>query len=202
MKKQKLIRPILGAAMLCTVAAFAPVARAQTAPPATKPTPAPLPIAPPNKGYTMLLTTDAQVPIPSLFALRGSLKADKKTLKVGESITFTYSVTNTSKTNPLLVNFSSGQRFDLLITRSGGGAPVWQFSKGRMFTMALGMVTFAPGETKTFTATYKPTTNEIKPGGSYVATIYLIPLIKEKTNYDGIDNTLYAHANLSLTAAK
>lgn len=125
------------------------------------------------RNRTPLTTPGTQITPPAFVALRGSLQADKKTLKNGEAVTFTYSVTNTSKTVAQTVRFSSGQRFDIVVTTKGTTAPVWQMSRDMMYTMSLGSVTFAPGETKTFSGIWKPESGTIKPGASFVATAYL-----------------------------
>ena len=108
--------------------------------------------------------------------LRGLLTADKP-IRSGETITFTYSVTNQSKAERTL-QFSSGQRFDLVITN---GDPktrqtLWQMSREKMYTMSLGSVTFAPGETKTFTASWKPDAATIAAGAVCRVEAFLTPM--------------------------
>ena len=111
--------------------------------------------------------------------LRGLLAADKP-LRSGETITFTYSVINQSKAEQTL-QFSSGQRFDLVITVTPTGDPktrqtLWQMSREKMYTMSLGSVTFAPGETKTFTAAWKPDADTAAAGAICRAEAFLTPM--------------------------
>ncbi len=61
---------------------------------------------------------------------------------------FTLTVRNTSG-QPQTLTFRSGQQFDFEILDAQGNV-VRAWSDGRYFTMALGSLTFAPGETKTF----------------------------------------------------
>lgn len=61
-------------------------------------------------------------------------------------------VTNPSN-QPVVLEFSSGQRYDFAV-RMVGGAEVWRWSADQMFTQALGTQTIGPGATVDFTETW------------------------------------------------
>jgi hypothetical protein len=70
-----------------------------------------------------------------------------------DSAVFSLQVTNTAS-GPLPLSFSSGQEFDFIVLR--GGQEVWRWSGEQMFTQAFRSETLAPGETRTYTATWAP----------------------------------------------
>ena len=105
--------------------------------------------------------------------LHGTLKADKTQIKPGEPITFTYEVTNTGKTEQT-VRFSSGQRFDIIVTQNG--KTVYQMGREKMYTMSLGQIVLAPGKTQAFTETWKPDAGNIKADVSLRAEAFLTPM--------------------------
>ena len=70
-----------------------------------------------------------------------------------DSAVFSLQLTNTAAT-PLRLEFSSGQQFDFVVLR--GAQEVWRWSGDRMFTQALQSEALAPGETRTYTATWAP----------------------------------------------
>jgi hypothetical protein len=72
-----------------------------------------------------------------------------------DSAVFSLQVTNTAAA-PLPLDFRSGQEFDFVVLR--GTQEVWRWSGDRMFTQALRTDTLAPGETRTYSATWAPVT--------------------------------------------
>jgi hypothetical protein len=70
-----------------------------------------------------------------------------------DSVVFSLQVTNTAA-GPLELSFSSGQSFDFVVMR--GAEEVWRWSSDRMFTQALRSDTLAPGETRSYSATWAP----------------------------------------------
>ncbi|MBW3629490.1 MAG: hypothetical protein KY464_09350 [Gemmatimonadetes bacterium] len=70
-----------------------------------------------------------------------------------DSALFSLQITNTAAT-PLELRFNSGQSFDFVVTR--GAQEIWRWSSEQMFTQALRSETLAPGETRTYTATWAP----------------------------------------------
>ena len=103
--------------------------------------------------------------------LVASVSADKATYKAGESVTFSITLRNTSKLWQTL-HFRSGQSFDVAVRAQPDGEVLWNYSHGRMFTMALRDLALGPGEQKTWTATWKQVNNkgEQLPRGSYAVT--------------------------------
>lgn len=86
-----------------------------------------------------------------------TLKTDKKTYASHEPLQMTLLLKNTTQA-PIRLDFSSGQRYDIELRREKGtkGELVWQWARERMFTMALGSVTLAPGKPQTYAETYTP----------------------------------------------
>jgi len=90
------------------------------------------------------------------------LETEKDTYRFGEAVPLTLSVTNTGDETQTLT-FSSGQRYDFVVSRSGG--EVWRWSTGKFFTMALGSLKLAPGETLTFRETWRQEDNKGRRAG-------------------------------------
>ena len=70
-----------------------------------------------------------------------------------DSAVFSLQVTNTAA-GPVALDFRSGQEFDFVVLR--GTQEVWRWSGDRMFTQALRSDTLAPGETRTYSASWAP----------------------------------------------
>jgi len=68
--------------------------------------------------------------------------------------------------SPVELRFRSGQRADFAAEQDG--EEVWRWSRGRMFTQALGTETFRPGETRTFEAAWRD-----PPAGEYTVRGWL-----------------------------
>ena len=78
---------------------------------------------------------------------------NRKVYKAGEPVIVTMRVRNVSRAEQVL-NFSSGRRFNIVVSNRNGSAPVWHWSRGRMFTQAMRDVSLAAGESQIFTATW------------------------------------------------
>jgi intracellular proteinase inhibitor BsuPI len=70
-----------------------------------------------------------------------------------DSVRFTLSLTNASAA-PLALQFTSAQRYDFAV--EDGGRTLWRWSEERGFAQVLGTETLAPGETRTFSASWMP----------------------------------------------
>ena len=70
-----------------------------------------------------------------------------------DSVRFLLQVTNATQ-GPLTLQFRSGQSFDFSV--SDGGRTLWTWSADMMFTQALRSETLAPGETRSFDASWRP----------------------------------------------
>jgi hypothetical protein len=92
----------------------------------------------------------------------GALRAAINVFVSGALVTFELRITN-PRTEPVTLQFSSGQQYDFRVGRPDGSV-VWVWSADKLFTGALGSRTLGPGETVRFTATWLPT-----EGGSLVA---------------------------------
>jgi hypothetical protein len=72
---------------------------------------------------------------------------------VGRSVVnFVLHVTNTSS-QPVALEFPTSQRYDFIV--QSGGAEVWRWSAGQMFSQLVSEETLKPGETRDFTAKLK-----------------------------------------------
>ncbi|NPV27838.1 MAG: hypothetical protein HPY81_10465 [Firmicutes bacterium] len=72
--------------------------------------------------------------------------------QLGDAIEIMLTKLNLSQ-EPITLDYSSSQRFDLLI-RDSDGNQVWQWSDGRAFLSVLGQVVLAPNEAITYRATW------------------------------------------------
>jgi hypothetical protein len=92
----------------------------------------------------------------------------------GRQVNIDLVVTNTTN-NALQYTFSSGMQFDVWI--SSGQTEVWRLSRGRGYIQAFTFLSLAPGQSKTFSATWDQTDEAGKevPAGSYVVRGQLTP---------------------------
>ncbi len=106
---------------------------------------------PPVEGDPARTAPSKEKPLPVVAAVT----TDKKSYASGDSVKMTFTITNKSK-EAVRLPFSSGQAYDFVL-REGSksdGKSVWQWSRGRMFTMMVSSVPLAPGKSLTYTATY------------------------------------------------
>jgi hypothetical protein len=87
-------------------------------------------------------------------------------VQFGSSMEFTLKVKNPG-TVPVGVVLSDGQDFDLVVKQAG--KEIYRWSDGKMFTMALRYVTYAPGEEKKFTWEWSP-----PAAGTYEMEVYYL----------------------------
>ncbi|MBV9774512.1 MAG: hypothetical protein JO040_11215, partial [Gemmatimonadetes bacterium] len=83
----------------------------------------------------------------------GTLVSSLQVQPTRDSVRFVLQVTNAG-TQPMALDFSSGQSFDFVVQQDG--RELWRWSGDRMFTQALRSETLAAGETRTFSATWNP----------------------------------------------
>lgn len=119
----------------------------------------------------------AAVPPPSAQKVVGKLRVeitlDKATYLRGESVTVRLTARNEGE-SPTRVQFSSGQRFDLIIRRRG--ALIWRWSHDKAFIQKVDDVTLGPGETLTFRATWEQLDlqgRRVDPGEYEAAGVFL-----------------------------
>lgn len=87
-----------------------------------------------------------------------------------EIIRFELTVRNRTA-NTVIVQFSSGYQYDFVAFRNGGNTPVWKWSDLATFTQATTELSFAPNESKVFTADWsqQARSGETLPRGAYEA---------------------------------
>lgn len=70
-----------------------------------------------------------------------------------DSVRFLIQVTNATQA-PVVLEFRSGQSYDFTVT--DGATTVWSWAADMMFTQALRSVTLAPGQTQSFSESWRP----------------------------------------------
>ena len=104
--------------------------------------------------------------------LRSDLRLDDTTIRPGEPINLTYTVTNSGSRSRTL-RFSSGQQFDVVVRSRRTRRVVWRLSDDRMSTQALTQFTINPGDRRTFQASWRTDSN--LEDGVYEVSAYLTP---------------------------
>ncbi len=87
--------------------------------------------------------------------LKFSVKTDKKMYAINAPVKMTFTVKNTSL-QPIALTFISGKRYEISILQ--GEKPLWNSSRGRMFTQEISTETLASGKSLTYTETFRPGT--------------------------------------------
>jgi hypothetical protein len=92
-----------------------------------------------------------------------------------EPITFELTVTNRRAT-PITVQFSSTRQSDFVALDFGTRSIRWKWSDNRAFATVLTEIVFAPGESRTFSATWDQVdrSGQVVPSGRYEARGVLI----------------------------
>jgi hypothetical protein len=93
--------------------------------------------------------------LPPVNLRGGALRATLTASATASLVTLELRVTN-PQTEPVTMQFSSGQQYDFRVRRIDGST-VWLWSADKLFTAALGSRTLAAGETAVFTGTWTPT---------------------------------------------
>ncbi|HYH81901.1 MAG TPA: BsuPI-related putative proteinase inhibitor [Longimicrobium sp.] len=83
----------------------------------------------------------------------GPLVTTLQTAASADSVRFTLQVTNASQ-QPVTLQFSSGQSYDFTVR--DGSTEVWRWSADMMFTQALRGESLAPGQTRSWSETWRP----------------------------------------------
>ncbi|HET7231446.1 MAG TPA: BsuPI-related putative proteinase inhibitor [Longimicrobium sp.] len=83
----------------------------------------------------------------------GPLVTTLQTDAAADSVRFTLQVTNATQ-QPVTLGFSSGQSYDFTV--SDGSSVVWRWSQDMMFTQALRSEMLAPGQTRSWSETWRP----------------------------------------------
>ncbi|MFW5945797.1 MAG: BsuPI-related putative proteinase inhibitor [Candidatus Natronoplasma sp.] len=87
------------------------------------------------------------------------LKTDKDEYEIGENIEATLSLVNQGDVEEKIF-FNNGQRYDFVIKK--GTEDIWRWSKGKVFIMATGTVSLAPGKERSYTTKLDP--DDLSPG--------------------------------------
>ncbi len=81
-------------------------------------------------------------PVPVASGFGASMSTDRAGYRSGDTIRITFEVFNHTPA-PVRFDFGNGQRYDVSVEDQLGNE-VWRWSRGRMFTMALGQETVGP----------------------------------------------------------
>ena len=89
---------------------------------------------------------------------------------VGDGVSFEFAVHNAGD-DPVDMQFSDAQTFDVVVERADTDEKVWRFSHGMMFAQMLQQETLPAGETETFEATWEdPDPGQYRAHGTLAAT--------------------------------
>lgn len=107
---------------------------------------------------------DTGLPKPSTRAgkIEVTAQTDRKTYQTGETVKISITAQNQDE-RAKEITYNSGQSFDITVTPVGKAAPRWQWSHGRMFTMALRHKTLSPGEKIEFSTEWDQKDNDKNP---------------------------------------
>jgi hypothetical protein len=108
--------------------------------------------------------------VPGTDAFEFTLSTPQSAYAQGEGVPFQMTLRNLTN-QQLSLTFLGGQDFDIVV-QNEADANVWRWSTGRAFTLQLRDVTFAPGETRQFNATWDQQSDggQQVPAGAYRAT--------------------------------
>lgn len=97
---------------------------------------------------------NADVPtFTTTLVLRDSAGVAKNSFQEGELITFELSVRNRTD-QPVELDFPNGHQYDFFAFKAGSSNLAWLWSSLALFTQAESTLTFAGGETKTFSVNW------------------------------------------------
>ena len=102
----------------------------------------------------------------------------------GDSVGFSLLVSH-GESEPVVLDFATGQRFDFQVF-GPGGAPVWQWSSDRAFTQAMVADTLSPLEQTEWQAWWWPEARS----GAYTAVARLLTIeheVRLETEFELID---------------
>jgi uncharacterized protein (DUF58 family) len=105
--------------------------------------------------------------------LRLELSLSKSSFIVGEPVEATLTLRHGGE-NPTRLQFTSGQRFDVLVRR--GGTLVWRWSDDKAFVQVIQDLTLRAGETLTFKAVWSQQDlqgRRAAPGGYEIVGLFL-----------------------------
>ena len=140
----------------------------------------PPPGAPAQPACTFTFPGPPPAPTPSP-VLTATVSTDRPAYAVGETVTFTLTVTNPTDA-PVTLEFGGWPGYDFAVTDAATGAEVWRWPVPR--TRAIVSCTFAPGETITFPEQWSQRTypaGEPVPAGEYRVTGMLLTIPERLT---------------------
>ncbi len=102
--------------------------------------------------------------VPAASGFGATMTTDRTHYRPGDTIRITFEVFNHTKA-PVRFDFGSGQRYDVVVEDREGNE-IWRWSRGRMFTMALGQETVGPDNPRlSYEIEYKA---ELAPGRYWI----------------------------------
>jgi hypothetical protein len=115
------------------------------------------PLPPGGSARLGAASTQALKPTGAKSGLTERISTDKKLYTAAEPITMTVTLRNTTRSD-IALTFTSGQKFDFQIYPGAKpqGAPLWTWSKGRMFTEMVSTETLKPAAILEYTAILDP----------------------------------------------
>lgn len=115
----------------------------------------------------------------SASVLCGAITLSKTTVRPGDVVRFSYTVTNPTNA-PVALTFGSAQTFDVAaipVSRQPAATrtPVWRLGEGVMWTQAMQSVSVGAGEQKTFTGSWRIPA-DLSSGSALDVSAYLTPV--------------------------
>ena len=141
----------------------------------------PVPVSAQGSAGVPPITSDSNTnaPLPQTLKLTPSaqpatLTAGRASYRRGQPVSLTFRIVNTSG-KPVSYNFGSGQRYKVTAT-DAGGAQVWDWTHGKLFSQKLSFITLAPGKSVTYKAVWNGRNNSNRPvaPGSYTLEAHLV----------------------------
>ena len=113
--------------------------------------------------------------------------ADRSTFLSGETITIIVSIKNLTS-GPQTLELNDAKQYEIIVNWAGQPVTLWTWSNGYVFTQAIQYLVFAPGETKTFTATWDQVGNNGQPAGPgfYEVQGYISTILEDQRTFKGI----------------
>lgn len=128
-------------------------------------------------GIAMVLPARAQAPIRLSQVVQWQVVPELRVVELEKPVVFILEVRNNGPI-PVELRFSSGKRYDVLVYRQGEWSERWQWSRGKMFPLAVTTLRLRAGEVRRFRVEWNQRDNDgrqVPPGDYRVEAI--LPLL-------------------------
>lgn len=108
------------------------------------------------------LPLNAQAPVQLTRVVQWQVVPERRVVDLGKPVVFVLEVRNNGPV-PVELRFSSGQQYDVLVYKQGEWSERWQWSRGKMFPLAVTTLRLRPGEVKRFRVEWHQKDQEGRP---------------------------------------